>query len=225
MYITKKLLLFAAVWIISFSCLLGCTAKEEGDQSSQAFQTPNRLISLSLDAIGFSLEEQYGEQSASLYPAASTYQGIRQMDADLYASGGADYSPKAPGNYTYITTSIIHRADLDKGEIDIRLMSLRAYKKANMEDSVVQINYKDYSFEELSPYLLFETDEYAIYDFMFFESDETFEAFAEREYRLIFEHESNLKYNPEYAEYDYVKLQVDVRNWLIEQIKQDYPLP
>ncbi len=215
MHIIKRIMIAVISMILIVFGMVGCM------EQTTSNTPPTRLFSKSLDDIGFSLEDRYGEQAAALYHLP-VYCGIEQLDAQQYG-GAEDYGDIAPGNYTYLSVGITNRDAYTVGEASFPLMSLRAYEKAKMADAVVQLNYKDYTFEELTPYILFETEEYIIYDFMFFESDEAFAEFAEREYRTGFEDAYNVKYNPEYLEHDYVKLMVDVRSWLIEQIKADFP--
>ncbi len=218
-HLTKNLIYIICCTLV-FWGMTGCAA-DDG--------IPNRQLSLSLEEVGISFENSYGEHCLELFPIPK-YIGIKQINGDDYPEGNHGI-PNAPGNYTYIISKVENVARLDSGYLSPILFALYAYPKSKMEDAIVSINtsetidYKEYTFEQLKPYIFFETEEYIIYDLLLFGSDETFEEFIERRYGSAFKNENSLKYNPEYAEYDYVKLQVDVRNWLIEQIKQDYPLP
>ncbi len=201
--------------------LTGCNKQGSvSDTSSESTQTPNRLISKSLDEIGISIADAFLVDSLKQFRIPQ-FNGIEQMDADMLPNG-VDYGPKGMGNFTYVTTAITLRGQLDMLWASQVLMVLRAYPKDRMENAVVTLDYKEYTFDQLKPYILFETDDYIIYDLLFFESDETYEAFVTREYQPMFTSENNIPYNPDYLVYDYVKLQIDIREWLIEQIPPDF---
>ena len=102
------------------------------------------------------------------------------------------------------------------------LLELRAFPKDDVkENCYVMIGHDKYRFKELKDYLLFETKDLYVYDLMFFGSEQAYEDDIRDALQSTLE--AGVKDNPEYLMDDYIQVMLDLRQWLIEQIKADYP--
>ncbi len=194
-------------------------------------QSDRETRSVSLKELGISLQALYEDTAYKVFPVPK-FAGLFHKDTYTDSMNPNKEATLGYGTYTELYSYVEIRfydentVGAPPGEIGVLpclLFDLRAYPIDDIEDNcIVRLNGKTYRIKELEPFQLCQIENHIVYDFKEFDKEIPFSEYAQD--KLSADLMANTEDNPEYLEYDYVKLQVDVRNWLIEQIKQDYPI-